>query len=77
MIGVDIGTTSTKAVLYEENGTVVASANIGYPLYTPSADIAEQDPEEIFTAVLQAVQQVIHVITSYSIHYTKLYETAT
>nr|WP_068778740.1 gluconokinase [Paenibacillus sp. GM2] len=59
MIGVDIGTTSTKAVLYEENGTVVASANIEYPLYTPSADIAEQDPEEIFAAVLQAVQQII------------------
>lgn len=58
MIGVDIGTTSTKAVLYEENGTVMASSNIGYPLYTPSADIAEQDPEEIFAAVLQAVKQV-------------------
>lgn len=36
MIGVDIGTTSTKAVLFEENGTIVAQSNQGYPLHQPS-----------------------------------------
>jgi len=59
MIGVDIGTTSTKAVLFEENGTIVASANEEYPLYTDAADVAEQDPEEIFTAVLNAIRHVM------------------
>lgn len=59
MIGIDIGTTSTKAVLFEENGTIVASANEGYPLYTPTADVAEQDPEEIFSAVLTSIKQLM------------------
>ncbi|GGL46862.1 gluconokinase [Sporolactobacillus putidus] len=59
MIGVDIGTTSTKAVLYETSGKVVSHDNQGYPLYTPTALIAEQDPEEIFQAVLSAVKNAI------------------
>lgn len=59
MIGLDIGTTSTKAVLYERNGQVIATANEEYPLYTPSAAVAEQDPEEIFAAVIAAVGKVM------------------
>lgn len=60
MIGLDIGTTSTKAVLYERNGQVIATANEEYPLYTPSAAVAEQDPEEIFAAVIAVVSQVMN-----------------
>lgn len=59
MIGIDIGTTSTKAVLFEQNGRIIASSNEGYPLYTPSASVAEQDPEEIFAAVIQSVKQIM------------------
>ncbi|WP_340372635.1 gluconokinase [Peribacillus sp. FSL E2-0218] len=55
MLGVDIGTTSTKAVLFTKKGDVIGQANIGYPLYTPDMTTAEQDPEEIFQAVLKAV----------------------
>ncbi|WP_028560292.1 gluconokinase [Paenibacillus pinihumi] len=59
MIGVDIGTTSTKAVLFQEDGRVVERAGREYPLYTPVPDSAEQDPEEIFSAVLYVVRQVM------------------
>ncbi|WP_309244146.1 FGGY family carbohydrate kinase, partial [Paenibacillus sp. GbtcB18] len=59
MIGVDIGTTSTKAVLFQENGKDVAKAGGGYPLYTPTPSTAEQDPDEIFQAVLKAVRGVM------------------
>lgn len=59
MIGVDIGTTSTKAVLFHTNGTVITTAHAGYPLYTPSADVAEQDSEDIFDAVISCVRQVM------------------
>lgn len=59
MIGLDIGTTSTKAVLFERSGKVIADANEEYPLYTPSASVAEQDPEEIFAAVIAAVAKVM------------------
>jgi gluconokinase len=59
MIGVDIGTTSTKAVLYEDNGKVIAQTNEEYPLFTPNPSIAEQDPDQIFQAVIQTVKQIV------------------
>ncbi|PLT29572.1 gluconokinase [Peribacillus deserti] len=59
MLGVDIGTTSTKAVLFSEKGEVIQQENIGYPLYTPDISTAEQDPEEIFQAVLHAISNIM------------------
>ncbi|MNO15040.1 Xylulose kinase [compost metagenome] len=59
MIGIDIGTTSTKAVLFEENGKIISTASKGYSLYTPTADVAEQEPEEIFAAVIYCVGEVM------------------
>ncbi|MFF2448221.1 gluconokinase [Neobacillus sp. NPDC058068] len=59
MLGVDIGTTSTKAVLFTEKGEVIQQENIGYPLYTPDISTAEQDPEEIFQAVVQAISKIM------------------
>ena len=57
MIGIDVGTTSTKAVLYYTNGVMLASAHAHYPLYTPEVDAAEQNPDEIFKAVLDTNPQ--------------------
>ncbi|MFT4414508.1 gluconokinase [Fredinandcohnia humi] len=59
MLGVDIGTTSTKAVLFSEQGEVIQQENVGYPLYTPDISTAEQNPEEIFQAVLQAINNIM------------------
>lgn len=59
VIGADIGTTSTKAVLYDLKGNVKAYANIGYPLYQDTPDMAEEDPEEIFNAVTDVLFQVM------------------
>ncbi|GLC90042.1 gluconokinase [Lysinibacillus piscis] len=59
MLGVDIGTTSTKAVLFTTQGAVIQQENIGYPLHTPDISTAEQNPEEIFQAVLQAIATIM------------------
>lgn len=59
MIGADIGTTSTKAVLYDLKGQVKAYANVGYPLYQTTPDMAEEDPAEIFDAVIEVLGQVM------------------
>ena len=59
MIGVDIGTTSTKSVLYDMKGKVMAYANTGYQLYQDVPDMAEEDPEDIFDAVIEVLGQVI------------------
>ena len=44
LIGVDLGTSGTKTVLFAEDGTVAASCTIEYPLYQPQNGWAEQDP---------------------------------
>lgn len=58
-IGVDIGTTSTKAVIFTDKGEVVGKKAIEYPLYTPEPKIAEQNPDEIVSAVRLAIKTVI------------------
>ena len=35
VVGVDIGTTSTKAVAYDTDGRQLASHSVGYPLDDP------------------------------------------
>lgn len=57
-IGVDIGTTSTKAVIYKEQ-EIVAMHHVEYPLLTPTTDTAEQNPEQIFEAVLESIRMVV------------------
>jgi len=59
-LGVDIGTTSTKAVLYQGKGTVISMHHVEYPLFSPAPAIAEQDPDQIFHAVLDCIKNTIH-----------------
>ncbi|GEK91070.1 gluconokinase [Alkalibacterium kapii] len=58
-IGADIGTTSTKAVLFSETGEIIYQSTVEYPLLTPEPKIAEQDPDEILEAVITAIQNVM------------------
>ena len=59
VIGIDIGTTSTKTVLFTDRGEALQEHAVGYPLLSPVPGAAEQDPEEILLAVLITVKQVI------------------
>lgn len=58
-MGVDIGTTSTKAVLYGEHGKVIHTHHVEYPLWSPIPSIAEQDPDEIVLAVVESIKKVL------------------
>lgn len=58
-IGVDIGTTSTKAIVFSESGAIKGMANHGYPLLTPQPGWSEQEPEVIFKAVIAALREAI------------------
>lgn len=51
IIGMDVGTTATKGVLYDENGKAVFSTSKGYPLIQTKIGQAEEDPRVIFDAV--------------------------
>ena len=59
IIGVDIGTTSAKAILFTPQGQVVAQHAMGYPLISPEPAIQEQDPDTILDAVTESIGQII------------------
>lgn len=60
LIGVDVGTTSTKAVLYDEKAHVIAQAKQGYPLYRDATGMAEQDPDQLVAAVEKVIHDAAH-----------------
>lgn len=59
LIGIDVGTSATKTVLFDENGQVIASASCEYSLYQPQNGWAEQRPEDWRDAVLKTLGQVV------------------
>ncbi len=59
LIGIDLGTSSTKTVLFSENGEAVASASVEYPLLQPQNGWAEQDPSDWWNACVSTVKSVL------------------
>lgn len=49
-MGIDVGTSSVKSLIMDENGTEIGSASKKYDVLNPRPGYAEQDPEEIWEA---------------------------
>ncbi len=58
-LGIDIGTSGTKTVLFDTDGRKIASATIEYPLYQPKNGWAEQDPADWWNAVVGTVAETM------------------
>lgn len=58
-LGIDLGTSSVKAVLVDEGAQVVRSAQEHYGVERPRPRWAEQDPERWWLATVAAVRQVL------------------
>ena len=58
-IGIDIGTSGTKTVLFDEQGKTIAAAMEEYPLYQPQNGYAEQDPLDWYHAAVTTIQSVL------------------
>ena len=59
LIGLDVGTSGAKCILADETGAVLASATEEYPLYTPKAGWAEQNPEDWYQAVVRGLNKIL------------------
>lgn len=58
-IGIDVGTGSARAGVFDATGAMLASAKRDIDLYRPSGDIAEQSSEQVWTAVCQSVREAV------------------
>lgn len=59
LIGIDLGTSGTKTVLFDTNGRVLASRTVEYPLSQPQNGWAEQDPDDWWNAVCETLRFVL------------------
>ena len=59
LLGIDIGTSGTKTVLFDEAGNTVTSAISEYPLYQLNIGWAEQEPEDWWKAVCSTITEVL------------------
>jgi xylulokinase len=58
VLGVDVGTSGTKAIAMDETGALRASALVEYPLHSPKPGWAEQDPADWKAAAFEALAQL-------------------
>ncbi len=59
LIGMDIGTSSTRAIIINEDGKLIASASADYPLITPKPGWAEQNPNDWWEASIKVLRKVL------------------
>jgi xylulokinase len=59
LLGIDVGTTGSKALLIDANGAVTASATTEYPMFTPQPLWSEQNPVDWWSATATSIRQVL------------------
>ncbi len=59
LIGLDVGTTGCKAVVFDADGSLLASASREYPVDLPRPTWAEQDIEAVWAFALESMSEAI------------------
>ncbi len=59
LLGIDIGTSAVKVVLFTPQGDIVASSNQAVPIYSEKPDYAEQDMEEVWRIAAETVRSCL------------------
>lgn len=60
LLGLDVGTSGTKALIMDEEGENIYTSTVEYPLLTPKANWAEQNPSDWWDGTVEAIKQVIN-----------------
>jgi xylulokinase len=58
IVGLDVGTTVIKAVLFDEEGKQIAVGEYACPVNYPRPQWAEQNPEELWRGTISAIHQI-------------------
>ena len=57
-LGIDLGTSSVKAVLADASGNIIDSQSASYELYFPRDGYAEQNPEDWYLGLVAALKNL-------------------
>jgi xylulokinase len=58
LLGVDVGTSAAKAILFDDAGRALARTHESYELHHPGSGFFELEPEDVWTAVASCLQRV-------------------
>lgn len=58
-IGIDLGTSSMKSILMDENGNIDKSVVKGYPLYFPQTGWSEQNPQDWYDSLEESIKELL------------------
>lgn len=59
LLGVDLGTSSTKSALYATDGRLVAESTLEVPIYYPKPGVVEQENDDFYRTAAQTVKDCI------------------
>ena len=59
-LGIDLGTSSIKVSLADENGTIIDSESRSYPLLLPKLNWSEQNPDDWYNGMIEALK-TLHI----------------
>ena len=59
ILAIDQGTTSSRAMVFDEDSQIVGVGQQEFPQYFPEDGWVEHDPEEIWQSVLQVVESAL------------------
>jgi len=58
-LGIDIGTTGCRAIIFDEKGSIAGAASEEYPILRPKPGWAEQDPKQIYEVVCNVIKKSV------------------
>ena len=61
-IGLDLGTTSTKVIAFDQRGNTLVTTGVAYPTFYPAVNYAVQKPDTIWEAVRASVSRVLETV---------------
>ena len=59
IMALDQGTTSSRTILFDEKGSIIASANKDFPSYFPQSGWVEQNPGDIWLSQKETISSVL------------------
>ena len=60
LLGIDVGTTGTKTVLFDTSGVPIANKTVDYPMFQPRNGWAEQNPSDWWSAAVEGIRSVLN-----------------